>query len=57
MPTYLSCSTEAGPSSTLQKEGLTNEGRHHLLLLHKQVAADDKKGIAELLHAHTKRVI
>ena len=23
-------------SSTVQEEGLTNEGRHHLLLLHKQ---------------------
>ena len=32
----------------MQEEGLTNEGRHHLLLLHKQ--AHDKSSIAELLH-------
>ena len=40
-------------SSTVQEEGLTNEGRHHLLLLHKQV--HDKRGIAELLHAQITR--
>ena len=32
----------------MQGEGLTNEGRHHLLLLCKQ--AHDKRGIAESLH-------
>ena len=42
-----------GRSSTLQEEGLTNEGKHHLLLLHNQ--AHDKRGIAELLHAHITR--
>ena len=36
-------------SSTVQEEGLTNESRHHLLLLHKQ--ARDKRDIAESLHA------
>ena len=35
-------------NSTVQEEGLTNEGRHHL---HKQV--DDKRGIAESLQANT----
>ena len=30
--------------------GTNNEGRHHLLLLHKQV--HDKRGIAESLHAY-----
>ena len=35
-------------SSTVQEEGLENEGKHHLLLLHKQ--AHDKRGIAESLH-------
>ena len=34
----------------MQEEGLTNEGRHHWLLLHKQV--HDKRGIAESLHAY-----
>ena len=37
-------------SSTVQEEGLTNEGRHHWQLLHKQV--HDKRGIAESLHAY-----
>ena len=32
----------------LQEEGLTNDGRHHLLLLYKQV--HDKRGISESLH-------
>jgi len=32
-------------NSTVQKEGLFNEARHHLLLLHKQ--AHDKRSIAE----------
>ena len=36
-------------SSTVQEE-LTNEGRHHLLLLHKQVYV--KRGIAESLHTY-----
>ena len=40
-------------SSTLQEEGLINEGRHHLLLLHKQVHY--KRSIAELLHAYITR--
>ena len=34
-------------------EGLTNEGRHNLLLLHKQ--AHDKRGITESLHAQSVR--
>ena len=37
-------------SSIVQEEELTNEGRHYLLLLHKQV--HDKRGIAESLHVH-----
>ena len=37
----------------MQEEGLTNEGRHHLLLLSKQ--AHDKRGIAESLHAQITR--
>ena len=37
----------------MQEEGLTNEGRHHWLLLHKQV--HDKRGIAESLHAQITR--
>ena len=37
----------------MQEEGLTNEGRHHLLLLHKQ--AHDKRGIEESLHAQIAR--
>ena len=41
-------------SSTVQEEGLTNEGRHHLLLLHKQV--HDKRSIAESLHVYINRV-
>ena len=40
-------------SSIVQEEELTNEGRHHLLLLHKQ--AHDKRNIAESLYAHTNR--
>ena len=36
----------------MQEEGLTNEGRHHLLLLHKQ--AHDNRGIAESLHTIIK---
>ena len=35
------------------EEGLTNEGRHHLLLLRKQ--AHDKRGIEESLHAQITR--
>ena len=34
----------------MQEEGLTNEGRHHLLLLRKQ--AHDKGGIAESQHTY-----
>ena len=51
MPTYLCCSMycyvkqEVPKSST---ERLANEGRHHLLLLHKQV--HDTRGIAESQH-------
>ena len=37
----------------MQEEGLTNEGRDYLLLLHKQV--HDKRGIAESLHAQITR--
>ena len=40
-------------SSTVQEEELTIEGRHHLLLLHKQT--HDKKSIAESLYAHTNK--
>ena len=40
-------------SSIVQEEGLTNKGRHHLLLLHKQ--AHDKRGIAELQHVYINR--
>ena len=40
-------------SSTVQGEGLTNEGRHNLLLLHEQV--HDKRGIAESLHTYITR--
>ena len=49
-PTYLCCITcgyvkqEAPKKQQFEKEGLTNEGRHHLLLLCKQV--HDKRGIA-----------
>ena len=35
------------------KEGLANEGKHHLLILHKQ--AHDKRSIAELMHAYIIR--
>ena len=38
-------------SSTVQEDGVTNEGRHHLLfILHEQ--AHDKRGIAEPLHVY-----
>ena len=37
----------------MQEEGLTNEGRHHLLLLDKQ--AHDKRGNEESLHAQITR--
>ena len=40
-------------SNTVHEEGLANEGRHHLLLLHKQ--ALDKRGIAEPLHEYINR--
>ena len=40
-------------SSTVQEKGLTNEGRHHLLLLHNQ--AHNKRGIAESLHVYITR--
>ena len=40
-------------SSTGQEEGLTIEGKHNLLLLHKQV--HDKRGIAEPLHAYINK--
>ena len=36
-------------SSTLQEEGLTNEGKHPFLLLHKQLPG--KRRIAQSLHA------
>ena len=59
MPTHL-CAVHAvmlgkkhRRSSTVQEEGLTDEGRHHLLSLHKQ--AHDKRGIAESLHAQITR--
>ena len=39
-------------SSTVQEEGLTNGGRHHLLL-HKE--AHDKRGIVESLHVRITR--
>ena len=42
MPTYLRCSTPK--SNAVQEEGLTNKGRHYLLLLCKQTC--DKRGIA-----------
>ena len=49
------CSTRSIEEAVqLQEEGLTNEVRNHLLLLHKQ--AYDKKGIAELLHVYITRV-
>ena len=53
MPTYLCCSTcgykqEAPKSCTVQEEGLTNEGMHHLLLLQKQ--APDKNSNAKSPH-------
>ena len=37
----------------MQEERLTNEGRHHLLLLHKQV--HNKRGIAESLYGQITR--
>ena len=51
MPTYL-C-RKAPKKQHFVEEGLTNEGRHNLLLLYKQ--ADDKRGIADSLHAYTTR--
>ena len=35
-------------SSTVGEEGLTNEGRHQLMLLHKQV--DEKRQITACIH-------
>ena len=46
-------STKHPRSSTVQEEWLTNEGRHHLLLLYK--GAHDKRGTAESLHAYINR--
>ena len=40
-------------NSTGQGEGLTNEGRHWLLLVHKQV--HDKEGIAKSLQVYINR--
>ena len=40
-------------SSAVQEEGLRNEDRHHLLLLHEQV--HDKRGIVESLQVYTNR--
>ena len=41
----------------VQEEGLTNEGRHHLLLLHKQVHDKSrKKNVAKSLHKYLNRV-
>ena len=37
----------------MQEEGLANEGRHHLLLLHKQV--HDKRATAGSLHVYLNR--
>ena len=54
---YFCCSTRGyvkQEAPKKQEEGLTNEGRHHLLLLYKQV--HDKKGIAELIQAYITRV-
>ena len=61
MPTNLCHSTccyviikqEALNKQRCAREGLTNEGRHHSLLLHKQ--AHDRRGIAELLHEYITR--
>ena len=39
--------------STVQEEGLTNDGRHHLLVLHKP--AHDNEGIADSLHMNIYR--
>ena len=39
----------------MQEEGLTNEDRHHLLLLRKQASAHDKRGIEESLHVQITR--
>ena len=36
----------------MQEDGLTNEGRHNILLLHKQ--AEDKRGIAESLISYIR---
>ena len=41
-------------SSTVQEEGLTNEGRHHLLLLYKK--AHERSAIAESLQAYITRL-
>ena len=38
-------------SGTVQEEGLTNEGRHHLLLLHKQA-----HHIVGSLHVYVNRI-
>ena len=41
--------------AAVQEEGLTNEGKHHMLLLHKQVQNKrviDKRGIEELVHEY-----
>ena len=40
-------------SSTVQEEGLKNEGRQHLLLLHDQ--AHDKRGIEKPLYVYINR--
>ena len=52
LKTYLGhsvCSCVKQESSTVQEEGLTNEGRHHLLLLHTSKQVHDKR---ELLHVY-----
>lgn len=56
-PTYLCCSTSGKlskqRSNIAVEERLTNKGRYHLLLLHKQ--AHDKRGIVESQHAYINR--
>ena len=42
-------------SNIAVEERLTNEGRHHLVLLYKQ--AHDKRGIAESQHAYINRAL
>ena len=37
----------------MQEEGLASDGRHHMLLLHKQ--EHDKRGIAESLHVYINK--